>query len=218
MRTTSRHNGFSLLESMVVVAIISIVTGMAVLQWQGSRLSYQANAAMDTVSGQLRVARQLAIAQRRCVTVFLSSSDSTYTPALPSVAYLVDYTATACPGIAADNTGVTGQTMRQPLLDKATYWNMGGQTIPDTPMAFGTCSGNYGVCINGVSGGPTTMMFNSTGQFTDFTGVNPINGTIFIGIPANKISSDNVRAVTILGATGRVRPYTYLAGGAGWME
>jgi prepilin-type N-terminal cleavage/methylation domain-containing protein len=218
MRTIARQKGFSLLETMVVVAIISIVTAAAVLESQGSIANYHANAALDTVVGQLRVARQLAITQRRCVTVTFNTSDSTFNPALPSVAYQVDYAAVACPGLAAENSGVNGGLMTQPLLDRATYWNMGGIAVPDTPMAFGNCGGNYGVCINGVSNPTSTMMFNASGQFTDFTGVNPINGTVFIGIPASTISSDNVRAVTIMGATGRVRPYTYLGAASGWIE
>lgn len=212
MRTIPRQKGFSLLETMVVVAIITIVTAAAVLQSQGSIVNYRANSALDTVTGQLRVARQLAISQRRNVVVTLNTLDATYNPNLPSVVYQVQ------PGSAAENGGVAPAAVRVPLLDRATFWNMGGMAVPDTPMAFGICGGNYGICVGGVSGGPGVMMFNATGQFTDFTGVNPINGTIFIGIPASTISSDNVRAVTIMGATGRVRPYTYLAGATGWIE
>ena len=86
--------------------------------------------------------------------------------------------------------------------------------VPDTPMAFGTCSGS-GVCIGNVAGGPAFMQFTSTGQLTDSTGVTTLNGTIFIGIP-NQVST--ARAVTVMGSTGRVRPYYYIGGTTAWTE
>src|SRR5208283_5381019 len=53
--------------------------------------------------------------------------------------------------------------------------------IPDTPMAFGNTAPVY---IGGVSGGPPSgMFFTPTGSFSDGTFYNPINGTIFVGMP-----------------------------------
>jgi hypothetical protein len=54
--------------------------------------------------------------------------------------------------------------------------------------------------------------FLSDGSFGAAVGV-PVNGTIFTCIPGNSTSA---RAVTILGATGRVRPYRW--DGSAWQE
>jgi len=59
------------------------------------------------------------------------------------------------------------------------------------------------------------MQFTSTGQFTDATGVAPLNGTVFIGVPSQVRTA---RAVTVMGSTGRVRPYTYVGGTTIWTE
>jgi len=52
------------------------------------------------------------------------------------------------------------------------------------------------------------MYFTSTGQFgADQLGSTVYNGTVFIGIPNQPATA---RAVTIMGSTGRVRPYTFI--------
>ena len=191
--------GFSLLEAVVVVGNMLVLAGLAVIQSFGSMESYQANSAADTVASQLRVARQLAISQRRNVQVTFNIA---VTP--PSVSYQV---------LPRPSSGDPVQPVATAVLSsRATFMQESG--VPDTPMGFGTCSSS-GICIGGVAGGPAFTQFTSTGQFTDATGVNTLNGTIFIGLP-NQVRT--ARAVTIMGSTGRVRPYTYIGGSSGWIE
>jgi type II secretory pathway pseudopilin PulG len=184
---------------MIVIGIMFILAGLAVIQSFGSLQGYQANSAQDTVVSQLRVARQLAISQRRYVQV---QFNTVATP--PTVSYTV---------LPRPNSGDVPQASVTVVLPRQTgYMQESGPG--DTPMAFGTC-GTAGVCIAGVSGGPAVMLFTPSGQFTDSTLVNAINGTVFIGMTNHK---NTARAVTIMGATGRVRPYTYVDASTGWME
>jgi hypothetical protein len=81
--------------------------------------------------------------------------------------------------------------------------------LPDTPMAFGNSSPVY---FENLSGGPPIMKFTTNGSFID-GGNTLVNGTVFLGIPGKNQSA---RAVTILGATGRVREYHY--DGTQWQE
>src|ERR1700752_427481 len=75
MRKTKRtEQGFSLLESVVVIGIMMVLMGVAVVQSFGSLESYQANAASDVGVSQLRVARQLAITQRRVVQLWIDNA------------------------------------------------------------------------------------------------------------------------------------------------
>lgn len=198
------EQGFSLLETLVVVGIMGILASIAIFKSFGTTESYKANSAMDIVVSQLRVARQLAISQRRNVQV---SFNTALTP--PTVTYTVQA------GTYTGSTELNGTPVTMPLPNQLQFTKESGEV--DTPMAFGTCGGNFGVCIASVSGGPAIMGFNSAGQFTDSTWVNTLNGTIFIGIPAQ---SATARAVTVMGGTGRVRSYNY-AGGTGayaWTE
>jgi Tfp pilus assembly protein FimT len=70
--------------------------------------------------------------------------------------------------------------------------------IPDTPDAFGNASA---VSFSG----PASWMFLSNGTLID-SDSNPVNGSIYLGQAGY---SNTARAVTILGATGRVRNYTW---------
>lgn len=199
MRNTMRYQkGFSLIETLIVVGIISILTAVTLYQSFGTTENYVANSALDSVIGQLRVARQIAISQRRPVQVTITAVSSDHN--LPAVSYTTDITAGS--GVASENAlGV--QPSGNSVLPRQTQFML-ETNVPDTPMAFGMCGP---ICIGGVSGGPGTMYFSPTGQFSqDTAGVIPLNGTIFIGIPSRP---DTARAVTILGGTGRVRPYTF---------
>jgi Tfp pilus assembly protein FimT len=71
-------------------------------------------------------------------------------------------------------------------------------SIPDTPDAFGNASA---VSFSG----PASWMFLSNGTLVD-SAANPVNGSIYLGRAGY---SNTARAVTILGATGRVRNYTW---------
>jgi len=188
------EQGFSLLETLIVVSVILILSGITIFKSFGTMESYKANSAMDVVSGQLRVARQLAISQRRAVQVWFN---------LNAVPQNIQYQVQARPNVIGDTNG---PMVTMPLPTSTQFVTEAG--VPDTPMLFGTCSGSSPVCIGGVAGGPAAMYFSSTGQFSaDELGVTPYNGTIFLGIPNQTATA---RAVTILGSTGRVRPYYFI--------
>jgi prepilin-type N-terminal cleavage/methylation domain-containing protein len=201
---TKRQRGFTLLETLVSIAIIMTVAGILVVKSFGSMESYKANSAMDVVVSQFRVARQLAISQRRTVFVWV---DTTYTGAGAGSQH-IKYQIQPAP----KSGEVAGPLISVALPGQTQYLLPSG--VPDTPMAFGTCSQNA-VCIGNVSGGPPIMQFNSTGTFTDGTGLSPLNGTVFVSIPTQPLTT---RAVTIMGGTGRVRPYTFTGASGGWIE
>ena len=202
MKTKRREQGFSLIESMVVVAIIFIVMAYAIFQGQGSLSAYKANAAQDVVFCQLRVARELAISQRRIVYLWIDQTFSGH-GGTQQIKYQVQ---------KADSTSsdVAGPIVAVPIANPAQF--VLETNVPDTPMAFGNASA---VFIGNTSGGPPVMQFNPTGTFTDSTGSNLLNGTIFIGVPSQV---GTARAVTIMGGTGRVREYTWNGGSIGWRE
>jgi type II secretory pathway pseudopilin PulG len=194
-RAVNQQKGFTLLEAVVVIGIMMILAGIAIVQSFGSREFYQASSAMDTVVSQLRIARELAITQRTYVQVWFVSNGTTQQ---------VQYQVLKQPGTNENN----GPVVTTNLPTQTSFMLTPG--VPDTPMAFGNNSAIY---IGNVSGGPVTMEFTATGQFTDGTGFNTLNGTVFIGIPGQK---NTARAVTIMGGTGRVRPYSYT--GNTWIE
>jgi prepilin-type N-terminal cleavage/methylation domain-containing protein len=77
--------------------------------------------------------------------------------------------------------------------------------VPDTPDGFGHASP-----ID--FGGAAETMFGPDGMFVDASGV-PVNGTVFFGVPSQP---ETARAVTVFGATGRVRGYRW--NGSAWVQ
>jgi prepilin-type N-terminal cleavage/methylation domain-containing protein len=199
----ARQTGFSLLEAVVVVAIICILVATSVIGIQQLLSSSRSDAAANTVVSQLRAARQLAISRRHNVQVTVNTS-ATAPNFAPSISYVEMATGILTESLPAAVT--------VPLPPNTGFILQPGQG--DTPMGFGNTSAVY---IGGVSGGPSTMYFSTTGAF--MSGNAPINGTFFVGISGNPNSE---RAVTLLGSTGRVRTY-YWAGvstqtPSGWRE
>lgn len=207
MRKTKRiEQGFTLLESVVVIGIMMVLMGIAVIQSFGSLESYQANAAADVVVSQLRVARQLAITQRRTVQLWIDS-----TPESTDNRFHIKYQIQPAP----QTNEVAGPMVSVPLPGQTQLVLETG--VPDTPMNFGNSAAVF-IGNPPVSGGPPIMQFNPTGTFTDNTGNTLLYGTIFIGIPNQKSTA---RAVTIMGGTGRVRAYSYIGGttsATAWQE
>lgn len=180
--------GFTVLEVVVVVAILFIVIAVAVPQIKSLLPAMRANAAMNQVAAQMRVARDMAITQRRNVQVLFPG---------PNQIQLQRFEQ---PG---------GITPFAPVSFEGGAQFVVFTDLPDTPSGFG----NTGPIVFGeIVDGPATMQFLSDGTFADPDG-QPLNGSIFVGIPDQPATA---RAVTILGATGRVRQYHW--NGSGWVE
>jgi prepilin-type N-terminal cleavage/methylation domain-containing protein len=190
MRKDSRnaHSGFSLLEVLVVIGMISVVLSMTIISFTSILPNSRANSAMDQVLSQMRSAREQAIAHRREVQVqFVGTNQLT----------------------------ISEIWLRGNPPPPVTYTFEGGAQyivfagIPDTPMGFGNSSP---INFANMTGGPPIMKFTTNGGFIDGNN-NPVNGTVFLGIPGK---NGTARAITILGATGRVRQYHW--DGGQWQE
>lgn len=200
------EQGVSLLELIVVVMLAFVVMGFAVISTLSTSQNAKANAAEDAIITQLRQARGLAIAHRRNVQVqFIAPNQIQLTvltlpgepvpPAIP-------------PTFLNNNTG-----------GGAIYQVFAG--LPDTPMGFG--NGNAINLQQPGGGGAWSVMFTTSGAFVGSSQAaaslyqvannNPVNASIFLGITGMK---NTARAVTIFGATGRVRAYYW--NGSAWLE
>lgn len=202
-RSANRARGFSMIEVSVVIMLILIISAMAIFALQPSLQDAKYDNAMREVIDQLRQAREYAIANRRYVQVTFP----TVVIAGQPTQYQVVTTVRNAPPLGP--AGVDAVLSTVPIQIPAQYFLFPG--APDTPDGFGNASP---IEFEGLNPGPILgMMFQSDGELIDGGTFQPINGTVFIGFPNQPTAS---RAVTVLGATGRVRGWKYT--GAAWFQ
>jgi type II secretory pathway pseudopilin PulG len=185
-------SGFTILETLMVVALLFIMMGLAIFGWSSTWYNFKVNSALDNVTGQLRIAREMAISKRRSIEVSFTN---------PNQLQIIPENPDGTPLNPNPNPVVTMGGASQFLIFPG---------VPDTPMLFGN---GAAIAFFASAGAPVPpLRFTSTGSFVDANN-NLVNGTVFLGIPGKPSSA---RAATILGSTGRVRAY-YWNGGQ-WYE
>lgn len=204
-RSKGVEQGFSLVELVMVVALILVAAGFAVINIASTTENSRANAAMDAVVDTLRQAREMAISKRRNVEVQFNTPNQM----VLTVLTLPGETAPpAIPPIYLNDNAAGGSTF------------MLFPGLPDTPMNFGN-----GTPINlqqPGGGGSWTVMFTTSGAFVgtsqsagalyQVTNNDPVNASIFMGVQGK---TNTARAVTVFGSTGRVRSYHW---NGSWQE
>jgi type II secretory pathway pseudopilin PulG len=200
----SRTNrGFSMIELMVVVGLIMIISAMALVAYLPTLQDARFDTAMRQVLDQLRQAREYSIANRRYVQVAFPT-----VVAAGGTQYQVVITQKN--SFLTPGGGIIDPVLSTvPIQFPAQFLVFPGS--PDTPDAFGN---NSAIVFGGTAGGPPAgMYFQSDGELVSAATLQPINGTIFLGVPGKPTSS---RAITVLGSTGRVRGWK--SNGTTWRQ
>jgi type II secretory pathway pseudopilin PulG len=179
-----RNSGYSLIEVMMVAALTTIASGVAVVQYRSSKTILDANVAASTVISQLRYAREIAVDQRRNVEVEFVGSNGIEVRRIES-----DGTET----VVSAATLPSGYAFGLPA------------GTADTPDGYGDDAPVY---FNGATSGT----FLGDGIFVG-PGAIVISGSVFTIGPGGNGSA---RAVTLAGASGRIKQY-YIRDGA-WAE
>lgn len=197
-RGGDQTRGFSMIEMCVVLAISLVIASIAVIQIQPALQQVRADTAKDLVMTSLRQARETAISDRRDVQVEFLTNPAANPPG--NYVRLTRIGGPCCANTVISFVAIPGNVV---------FTNFVGE--PDTPDAFGN---NAPVFFAGVANGPASgMMYQSDGTFVSGTGT-PINGSVFMGIPN---LPGTARAVTVLGATGRIRAY-HISGQSTWFD
>jgi type II secretory pathway pseudopilin PulG len=214
MKLSSRklQTGFSVIELVIVVAVMVIVSGMAMMSTMRPGTAARANNAADAVVNTLRQARLLAITKRRNVLVNLSGTNQ------------MQLTVQTLPGEAVPTIPIPLVKLNDGIRNGLQFYVF--PTLPNTPMGplgFGNNSALDYEAVNGGTVG-SAIMFSSSGSLVGAGGAaaasyytvgnnNPINATVFIGVQSD---TSTARAITVTGATGRVRSFSW--NGTVWKE
>jgi len=181
VRLFRSERGYTTLELLVTVGIMGTIAAMAAVQIGLARPAFKGDGAMRQVMAQLNIARELAITQRRFV----------------QVAFTVDNEVRITRENIPNGTTVVQTT---PIEGGMRFGLTPG--VPDTPDNFGNAAA--------VSFGAAALLrFSTDGTLVD-QAANPISGSVFLNWPGLGQGQERAaRAVTILGATGRIRGYRW---------
>jgi prepilin-type N-terminal cleavage/methylation domain-containing protein len=185
------ERGFSMVELSVAIGIILIIFGTAIAAFQPAIQAAKYDAGMRQVLDQLRQAREYSLANRRYVQVTFPTVATANGPQYQVVTTELN-TLTAGGGTVNPVLSTTAIQFPEQFYVYPGY--------VDTPDGYGNSGA---IVFGGTIGGPAAgMIFQSDGELVSAATLQPINGTVFLGVPGNPLS---VRAITVLGSTGRVR-------------
>lgn len=157
---TSRHTlasarGFSALEMLLIVAIMGVLSAVAGLQMVTARPAMKGDGALRMVMSQIRMARELAITQRRYMRVTFIDPD------------VIEIRREEVPG---PSTTIVSTTM----IEGGVYYSL-IDGVPDTPDMFGRTSAVHFGSVTNIKFSPDGTLVNQDGQ--------SINGSVFLAMP-----------------------------------
>ena len=202
--------GHSLIELLIVIALIGIVTSMALPQFIAQRRLTRSVGITRELLTQLREARQLSMSQRQAVTFQYNNATKQIRiinhhnnqPLNPPC----NLSGTAILGAAGFPDTVCRQiVLSVPLMeaDLSSEINYGIPAgLPPGPLSDG-------IAMTPLSGNQVTITFQPDGSVIKANG-DPQDSAMFIY--NNRAASGTASAISIMGASGRVKIWRYNAG------
>jgi len=188
--TRNSEPGFSLLEMMVVIALIFIIAGIAIINISGALPGEQTQAGLNAAVAVFRQGHDIAIAERRNFQLVIPSVSPPNQLGLERLE------------IGGGVTPLPVTTLPHPAqfgLDSSIT------VAPESGLVQATCAN--GLCF----GGSPTQTWQPDGTFIQANG-QPLSAVVYIMVPGNPGAQ---RAFTILGSTGRIRTYRW--NGSTWV-
>jgi prepilin-type N-terminal cleavage/methylation domain-containing protein len=212
----SREGGFSLVELLIVLAMVCILSAIAVPQLIAQRRLLRSTAMTREIATQLRLARQLAMSNRAAYTL-------QYDDSLKELKIIgpipVGTLALADPSYPS-NLG-SSTIVRMPLtlgglpsseivygIPASTDLPAGAPTIPTTAL-------KDGVLKTSLSSNKVNVTFQPDGSVIDTTGALVNKGLYIFN---NKAAQGTASAISVLGASGRVKVWRYTTSGNKYEE
>jgi type IV fimbrial biogenesis protein FimT len=161
-----KNSGFTLLELLITVALISIVTAIAVPSMTSFTQNDRLTTNINTLVGHLAYARSEAVKRSQQVSICISSDSATCTGANFDEGWIVY--------IDADNNGsFTEDTASGEVILRAQQQLEGGNTLTPTTFAdqvtydyrgFATSTGSFLLCDGRIGPHGKTITISPTGR------------------------------------------------------
>jgi prepilin-type N-terminal cleavage/methylation domain-containing protein len=232
-QTLRSSRGFSLLEVVIVVAIGTLLTGIAVPQMIKQRRLLRTTAVTREISAQLRFARQLAMSQRQSVTfqyddaatkkqITIFNHNNNQQPLTNSC----NFSKTAIFAVSGfPNTTCSTVVTTYPLTQgglaasEITYGIPSGAQLPAGAPVIPTTKLDDNIVLTALTpagaGGKLNITFQADGSVIDATGF-PLDRAMYLF--NNLAAQGTASAISVVGASGRVKVWRYNVSGNNYVE
>lgn len=205
-RRLNRSRGFSLIQLVIVVAIMGILTAIAVPQMIVQRRLTRSVAVTREIMTQMRFARQLAMAQRQAITFQYDTTNETIN--------IIDHNNADTPTSGIDVLSAAGYPSTAGSTVLATVsLRQGGLTagelswgIPASLPGAPTTADGLSVPNISTASNKLNITFQRDGSVVDTTG-NPVDQVLFIY--NNQAPKATASAISVRGSSGRVKIWRY---------
>lgn len=203
---TRDDRGFSLIQLMLVMVIMGILTAVAIPQMIAQRRLTRSIDVTRELMTQMRLARQLAMAQRQAITFQYDTTNEAiniidHNNADTPTSGVDVLTAAGYPSTAGSTVLSTVSLRQGGLQSGEMSWGIPA-SLPGSPTtADGLVVPNISTASNKLN-----ITFQRDGSVVDATG-NPVDTALFIY--NNKAAKATASAISVRGASGRVKIWRY---------
>jgi prepilin-type N-terminal cleavage/methylation domain-containing protein len=191
--------GYSIIETLMVMALIGVLSALAVPQLIAERRLTRSVGVTREILSQMRQARQLALSQRQSFTFQYNNTTKRIS--------IIDHNSNLGAGLFADpaypNTATSTTLSSTPLaaggLDSSEF-------TYGIPTGLPTNALGDGIIMTGLTNNQLNVTFQPDGSVIDASG-NPTGMAMFIY--NNRAARGTASAISVMGASGRIKIWRY---------